>query len=112
MKLPNEHLAQVSREKIVNYLLSPTHRDGKGKHGFFMRFGFTEASWEQLANALRQHATDHNIISQDQTAFGGRYVIEGRLRCPDGRRPVIRTVWFIDSGSDTPRLVTAYPLER
>jgi hypothetical protein len=28
----------------------------------------------------------------------------------DGRDALLRTVWFIDTGADTPRFVTAYPL--
>ena len=112
MKLPNLPLAQVHREKIVGYLLSPTHRDGRHKHDFFIRFGFRPEAWEQLADALIQHASDYEVSSQQQTPFGVRYVIEGALRCPDGRRPLVRVVWFIDSEEEVPRLVTAYPLER
>ncbi len=29
--------------------------------------------------------------------------------CPDGRQPVILSVWFIDASGNAPRLVTAYP---
>jgi len=35
MKVPNAHLAQVNREKIVNYLLNPAHRYGISKARFF-----------------------------------------------------------------------------
>ncbi|HPO13972.1 MAG TPA: hypothetical protein PLI09_11040 [Candidatus Hydrogenedentes bacterium] len=41
-----------------------------------------------------------------------RYTIEGELNCPDGRRPRIRSVWFIEHGKAGPVLVTAYPLDR
>jgi len=111
MKLPNLQLAQVGREKIVDYLLSPTHRDGRSKHDFFVRFGFRSEAWEQLADALLQHASAYDITLQEQTSFGIRYVIEGALRCPDGRHPLIRSVWFVDSEDKVPRLVTAYPFE-
>jgi hypothetical protein len=30
----------------------------------------------------------------------------------DGRNPLVRAVWFIETGEAIPRLVTAYPLER
>ena len=112
MKLPNLHLAQIRREKIVDYLLSPTHRDGRSKHDFFVRFEFRPETWEQLADALRQHASDYDVTLQEQTPFGVRYIIEGTLQCPDGRRPLIRVVWFIDSQDNVPYLVTAYPLSR
>jgi hypothetical protein len=32
------------------------------------------------------------------------------METPDGRKPVVRSVWFIEHGSQTPRFVTAYPL--
>jgi hypothetical protein len=38
-------------------------------------------------------------------------VIEGRLRAADGRQPNLRSIWFVDTGTDAPRLVTAYPLK-
>ena len=112
MKLPNVHLAQIRREKIVNYLLSSTHRDGKSKHDFFVRFGFRPETWEQFADALKQHASEHDVTEQQQTRFGSYYVIEGGIRCPDGRSPLIRVVWFIERGDGVPQLVTAYPIRR
>ncbi|WP_375338992.1 DUF6883 domain-containing protein [Ancylothrix sp. D3o] len=33
------------------------------------------------------------------------------LPAPDGRSPPVRSVWFIDTGAENPRLVTAYPLK-
>lgn len=112
MKLPHLEHAHVPKEKIVNYLLSPTHRDGRSKHDFFVRFGFIPERWEQLADALLQHASEHEVASQQQTVFGVRYVINGELICPDGRRPLVRVAWFIDPEENVPRLVTAHPLKR
>ena len=108
MKLPNIEKARIPQEKILNYLLSPTHRDGKPKHDFFIRFGFTRERWKLLADVLIRHAKSHDVQASFETPFGRRYVIEGTMACPDGRRPVILSVWFIEHG-DAPRLVTAYP---
>ncbi|MGD9893586.1 MAG: DUF6883 domain-containing protein, partial [Dehalococcoidia bacterium] len=30
----------------------------------------------------------------------------------NGRRPLVRTVWMIDAGTDAPRLISAYPICR
>jgi len=109
MKLPNVELAQVRREKIVDYLLSQAHPDGRGKCLFFTRFGFRPETWELFADALIQHALDHDVTSQEQTIWGVRYIIEGSLRCPDGRSPFVRAVWFIGFADVAPYLVTAYP---
>ncbi len=50
------------------------------------------------------------IAREELSPFGIRYVIEGPLNSPDGRSPLVRTVWFIESSEDMPRLITAYPL--
>ena len=71
MKLPYAEHVRVDREKVTDYLLSPSHPDGASKANFFTRYGDLEA--------------------------------------PDGRRPLVRTVWILAKGSAEPRLVTAYP---
>ncbi len=110
MKLPNYDKAVVPREKIVDYLLSLAHRDGRSKAVFFSSFGFLVYAWQTLAAALRHHAAAHEVAKIEPTPFGTRYVVEGELGTPDGRTPLVRVVWFIDTGEDIPRLATAYPL--
>lgn len=97
---------------MVQYLLSSTHRAGRGKARFFSAFGFQVSAWEALAQALQQHARDNIVTLTEETPFGTRYVIEGPLIAPNGRELLIRTVWFIEEGSRAPRFVTAYPLKR
>ncbi|MCL4266423.1 MAG: hypothetical protein KJ069_24680 [Anaerolineae bacterium] len=112
MKLPNGDQAQIPQAKITEYLLSFTHEDGRPKVQFFTRFGFTITEWEKLAEALREHAQQHDVTKVEDSPFGKRYVIEGILNAPDGRTPFIRVVWFIEDGIGAPHLVTAYPLRR
>jgi hypothetical protein len=64
-----------------------------------------------LAVALLNHARDYDVVKEEPSPFGVRYVIEGAIAAPDGRAPLVRTVWFIDTGRDAPRFVTAYPLK-
>jgi hypothetical protein len=110
MELPNRHLAVVPREKITDYLLSTTHRDGRHKAAFFITFGYTVERWEDLADALMRHAVMHEVAKEEGSRFGTRYVVEGIMAMADGRDALLRSVWFIDRGTDTPRFVTAYPL--
>ena len=110
MKLPNHEGAIVPRAKIVEYLLSSTHREGRGKARFFTRFGFSVDSWETLAEALLHHAADHKVAEVEPSPFGTRYVVDGIMKTPDGRTPNVRSVWFIETGEDLPRFVTAHPL--
>ncbi len=111
MKLPAYERAVVPERKIVAYVLSLSHRDGRSKAVFFMRFGFTPDRWQTLADALIRHAADHDVAPTDNTAFGTNDVIEGPLQTPDGRMPHVRVVWFIAIGETTPYLATAYPLK-
>jgi hypothetical protein len=111
VKLPNGAQAVVPERKITNYLLSMTHRDGRSKAAFFLRFGFTPDRWEALADALRRHALDNDVVEREDTPFGTNYAIEGPLLTLDSRSPHVRVVWFIETGEQIPRLVTAYPLK-
>ena len=111
MRLPHFEQAIIPQRKLTEYLLSRTHRDGRGKAAFFASFGFTIETWERLAEALRRHATEHDVAAIEATPFGMSYTVEGALLAPDGRWPLVRVVWFIETGETVPRLVTAYPLK-
>ena len=87
------------------------YRYGAAKERFFTIFGFRADSWQILAEALREHGRTHNIVRAHETGFGMRYIVEGELNTPLGRRPRVRTVRQFDEGTIAPRLITAYPLE-
>lgn len=110
MKLPNGPSAVIPREKVRDYLLCATHPHGRSKAAFFTRFGFSAGSWDVLAMALLRHAADHVVAKTEASPFGTRYVVEGILTTPDARTPEVRSVWFIETGEQIPRFVTAYPV--
>ena len=110
MKLPNVENAEIPESKITKYLLSTTHRAGKSKASFFMQFGFNVDRWEALALALKQHALENEVALEEKTIFGTRYIINGRLKAPDGKWLNIRAAWYIDTDGDVPRFITAHPL--
>jgi len=66
MKLPHLGMATVPERKITHYLLNPAHPAGGSKAAFFMRFGFVAQRWDILAEALLQHARDHEVIAEEQ----------------------------------------------
>lgn len=111
-RLPNAERVVVTEAKVVRYLLSEAHPDGRGKARFFSGHGFTIAKWQELASALRRHAAENPVVDTVETPFGRRYVIEGFLHAPDGQTPGLRSVWFMDRDGGDPRLVTAYPVRR
>lgn len=112
MKLPLINEAEVPRAKIVLYLLDPNHRSGKSKARFFAGHGYVTEHWEELAEALRTHARENEVVKQETTPLGVRLVVEGPLTLRDGVVAQIRSVWFIESGEWAARLATAYPLRQ
>lgn len=109
MKLPNAHLAQVDKEKITDYLLNPAHPANGGKANFFLGFGFKRSDWRTLAIAFLELAVKTEILKITVSSHGDKYVLDGRIDTPSGKRPSVRTIWIIDQGLSKPRLVTAYP---
>jgi hypothetical protein len=85
---------------------------GQKESYFLLEFGFDPRRWEELAIALKEHAIDNEITREERTTFGIRYVIEGLLKAPDGRRLNVRTAWFIEDDGEVPRFITTHPLRR
>ncbi|MCS7066696.1 MAG: hypothetical protein NZL85_10565 [Fimbriimonadales bacterium] len=96
----------------MDYLLSTAHPYGRYKAQVFLRYGFSPDQWEILAAALLEHAQKHDVARIESTPFGTRYCVDGNLATPSGRELRLRVVWFIETGSQRPRLVTAYPIRK
>lgn len=112
MKLPHLDQATIGAEKISEYLLSPTHPVGRHKARFFQQFGFAQSAAATLRTSLLAHARSHEVALVSESRFGKRYAIDGALQSPDGRNPRLRVIWFIESGKEEPRFVTAHPLPK
>ena len=108
--LPDADRARVDRAKVVDYLLSRDHPDGRSKAEFFARFGFKVEGWQVFAEALKAVGISNPVAAVVQSSHGTRYIVDGPINSPDGRTPRIRTVWIVEPGRPGPRLVTAHPL--
>ena len=108
--VPAADYAVVAESKITGYLLSTEHPFGRFKAQFFLEFGFRIDAWMKMQASLLQHVRDNRVVDSEVTEFGTKYVVEGSLVSPDGRNPVIRAVWVIETGEEWPRFVTAYPV--
>ena len=95
---------------MTDYRLSKSHLIGRWKASFFLSIGFSEAKPDELKDALMNVARTGEVKSAITTGFGVKYVVEGVISGPSGRRAAIRTVWIAETGEDRPRLITAYPL--
>ena len=109
-RMPNAADARVDRTKIVDYLLSLNHPDGRSKAIFFGSIGYDRRRWGQLAAALKRHGADNEVTAVRTTDHGALYTVDGTILGPTHRPRNVRTVWLIAKGTVRPRLVTAYPL--
>lgn len=109
MKLPQVPNAIIPPDKLVGYLLSETHRDGRHKAAFFRSFGFNTERSDLLEAALLNVAAVNDVIREESSPFGRRFVVDGIMNTPDGRTAFVRTIWFIENDEVSPRFVTAYP---
>lgn len=112
MKLPNRKNAIIKREKFTKYLLSRTHRDGKSKAKFLNTIGFNDTNIDMLEQALLEIGRLNEVkeVDKEKREIVTKYVINGVLDAPNGRKYDIKTVWAIDVGSKIPHLTTIHPL--
>jgi len=96
---------------LRDYILSPTHPDGRGKAAYLSRFGYSQTEWLRLEQDLR---AQHLILDAERgrpSLYGTKYEIVGVLVGPNGATGWIRTVWIVRHGEAVPRLVTLIPEE-
>ncbi len=107
--LPERENAILHTAKVRDYLLNPDHPVGGSKAAFFAAFGFSQDKWHVMRDALIEHAKITEIVTTQQKKHGVTYNLEGALVSPDGRNPMIVSVWQIDTGTTLPRFITAFP---
>ncbi len=85
MKLPRAARARVDGGKVVGYLLSPHHPDGRSKAAFFGAFGFSPVRWELLAAALRDQGAKGEVAAIATSEYGTRYEPSGSSKATGNR---------------------------
>ena len=111
MKLPYRRNAIVPKQKLTEYLLSLTHEKGKSKAKFFRGIGFDEFNLERLEEGLIKIAKSNEVQKVDKAKSDIliKYVIDGFIDSPNGRKYKIRTIWGIRIDNKIPRFITAIP---
>jgi hypothetical protein len=107
-KLPNTDKAIIKTEKLLDYILSSEHPDGKLKAAFFKKFGYTSSNWEVFEKDLRKLLQIQDVFESETFEFGTKYMVKGPIKSPSGETIQVLTVWVILKGEDIPKLVTAY----
>lgn len=111
MFLPNKELVVIPSDKLKDYLLSDSHPIGRSKARFFKALGFSASNLSELDKAIRDLIQTQAVQQTISTAYGTKYIINGMLKGDDKQGHLIRTVWIIEDEGESPRLVTAYPID-
>lgn len=108
MAFPDAGKSIVSKEKICDYLLNPSHPVGGPKADWFASLGYTRENWAELRDDLLAIATSCDDFLAKRSPFGVKYETVGELGAADHRPGTVVAVWIVEENFP-PRLVTAYP---
>lgn len=110
MKLPYRAKAYVAKEKLTKYLLSETHPVGSSKARLFRSLGFDKTNTDKLTESFLKISRENDVKETRILLYSINYVVDGKMETPSGKTIMITTVWFIKTGQNRPRFVTAYPV--
>ena len=111
MKLADQFEIEIADEKLLSYLLSPTHRIGNHKAEVFEKVGLNKNNWMELKKILLQIAKEGEAYFQKENRFGKVYRADDKIITPSGEFMLLRTAWLVEHGSHTARFITAYPIK-
>lgn len=103
--------AEIAPEKLRDYVLSPTHPDGRSKAAFLSGVGYLQSDWVRLESDIREQLLPLEATAGKQSPYGQKYEILGQLIGPNGGSVWVRTVWMVPAEGARPRLVTLIPEE-
>lgn len=117
MHLPDCEKARIADAKLFDYLLNPSHPEGKSKARFFGLIGYMADNGEQLRADLLTLACLGLVVSEQPNPAGIKYAVLGALSAPNGKTYQLLTVWVVETTTTPnnepsglpPRLITAYP---
>lgn len=104
--------AIIAPEKLRDYILSPTHAEGRAKAAYLGLLGYTQSTWERLEADLRQQVLSCEAQPGRSSPYGEKYEIVAPLTGPNGKTAWVRAIWIILHGETAPRLVTLIAEEK
>lgn len=96
----------IAPKKMWGYLL--TFGEEADKSGFLALLGYTENDAERLAADIRQQLLPCDASPAGETAYGRKFVIEGRLRGPNGRSLPVKSIWMMEKATGRTKFITLY----
>lgn len=107
----------IDKQKLEEYLLSPTHPAGKHKLRLWQSaFGISEGDGQLLEQLIREQLIQATplerlpkIVSNPRRIVREWELVMPRFRGPNGNEGPVVTGWALDPLNDQPHLSTAYP---
>lgn len=108
--LPNADQAFIDSRKLVNYVLSDNHEEGKHKALVFkVVLGITASNADELKNRILQEIRRNPAKIGKEDQYGKRYSVEFTWT-RSGRTATVLTSWIILTNENYPRLTSCYIL--
>jgi len=83
MSIPEAKSAIIPPEKLVGYLLEPSHPVGGPKADWFLLMGYRPENPQRLEQDLLKVATDTTEYVTKTTAFGIKYIVSSSKNVVD-----------------------------
>ncbi len=107
----------IDRRKLEEYLLSPTHLDGRNKLRLWRSvFGIGEGDAELLERLIREQLSQAEpeerppkVVEEPERVIRQWQLLVPRFRGPNGNTGAVKTGWAFDPLASRPHLTTAYP---
>jgi hypothetical protein len=109
-RLPNGHQAILDLRKIEDYCLNPAHPRGRHKARVFrdaLGIGRSDSEWLQEVLLTAAGVSEATELVSDP--LGRRWRIDVPV-ARHSRAIVVRTIWIVRTGEETPRFVTCWVL--
>jgi hypothetical protein len=108
--LPHSGQAILDIRKLADYCLDAAHPRGRHKARVFreaLGIGRGDAQW--LRTVLLQAIHEEDAVELSADRFGQRWRIDAQVTRHE-RAVVVRTVWIMRTGEQTPRFVSCWVL--
>jgi filamentous hemagglutinin len=102
--LKNFDKANIPIEKIADYSL----KDPNKARVFKSVLGYTVDDADEVLEKIRDNVGKYPAVDKGNTEYGTLAQVDIEMTGKNGNTAVVRTAWIFDTGSDVPRLTSAY----
>ncbi|UBF27785.1 hypothetical protein K9N68_07685 [Kovacikia minuta CCNUW1] len=111
--LPNAQNAEIDPRKFEEYSMNPDNPANQGKWMAFEAIGYDvrdignrRIAAGNVISQLRQKLTEVSAFQRQPSIYGLRFEVQVVIQGPNGKVGNLLTIWQIDNGAETPRLIT------